>query len=116
MSVHHKPIRADLINSQTCRVRAAGLTACSSSPALSLCRLLIKSGFDPERPLLVFRGEVLALRIRTIRERASLEVNSTGDDFIPFRGLRRGSLVRKSDRPLGVGTPDSRNRIEAGGP
>ena len=100
MSVHHKPIRADLINSQTCRVRAAGLIACSSSPALSLCRLLIKA----------------ALRIRTIREGASLEVNSTGDDFIPFRGLRRGSLVRKSDRPLGVGTSDPRNRIEAGAP
>jgi hypothetical protein len=103
MSVNHKPVRADLIN--TCRLRAAGLTACSSSPALSLCRLLIKRGFDPERPLLVFRGEVLALKIRTLREGASLEVNSLGTDFVPFRRQRAASLVRKSGRPLGVGTP-----------
>jgi hypothetical protein len=114
MLVFRKPIRADLINSQTCRVRAVGLAACSSSPALSLCRLLVKHGFDPERPLLVFRGEVLALRIRTIREGASLEVNSLGTDFVPFRGLRAASLVRKSDRPLGIGTPDPRNQIGAG--
>ena len=112
MSVsHHKPVRADLINNQTCRVRVAGLTACSSSPALSLCRLLLKAGFDPERPLLVFRGDVLALRIRTIREGAALEVNKDGIGFRPFRGGDAASLVRKSDRSLGVGTPGQQKII-----
>lgn len=98
--LYRKPIRADLINNETCRVRAAGLTACSSSPVLSLCRLLVKHGFDPERPLLVFRGEVLALKIRTLREGAALEVNKDGTGFRPFRGGDAGSLGRKSDRPL----------------
>src|SRR5262245_9507906 len=101
MSVsHHKPVRAEFVNDQTCRVRAAGLTACSSSPALSLCRLLVKHGFDPERPLLVFRGDILAVRIRTIHEGASLEVNSLGTDTT--HGVARRRLDFFVSYPIGA--------------
>jgi hypothetical protein len=36
------------------------------SPILAICRLLVQAGFDPTRPLLAFRGDVLAMRIKNI--------------------------------------------------
>jgi hypothetical protein len=31
-----------------------------------MCRTLVTAGFDPQRPLLAFRGDELAMRIKTI--------------------------------------------------
>jgi hypothetical protein len=45
---------------------AAGYTVQDSSPILAMCRLLVQAGFDPQRPLLAFRGAELAMRIKSI--------------------------------------------------
>jgi hypothetical protein len=31
-----------------------------------MCRTLVEAGFDPKRPLLAFRGNILAMRIKNI--------------------------------------------------
>jgi hypothetical protein len=57
-------IIAALDGSDLCH--AAGYTVKDHAPALAMCRLLLQSGFDPQRPLLVFRGAELAMRIKSI--------------------------------------------------
>lgn len=83
------------------RCAAAGVTAFGNSPALELCRALIKAGHDPDRPLHVFRGTKLALVIRSIREGAKLTVE---DDA---RGTPRFRLWR--DRTCGAASPTRRH-------
>jgi hypothetical protein len=74
-----EPIEAELIGSNECR--CGGITTRSSSPVLAMCRALIAAGYDPSRPLHVYRGKVLALKVRTIGEGARLQVNSGGTGF-----------------------------------
>src|SRR5262245_50761601 len=57
-----------------CTAVGLGLGAWGSAPCLALCRKLIAHGVPPETPLAVYRGEVLALRIRTVGEGAQLTV------------------------------------------
>jgi hypothetical protein len=77
--------RAQLSGDDTCT--AAGLTARSISPVLALCRMLIEAGHDPAMPLHVYRGDVLALTIRSIGEAAALQVNPRGTGFrLPCEG------------------------------
>ena len=64
------PIEAQLIRSDTCKVRS--ITTKSSSPVLAMCRALIGAGYDPCRPLHCYRGSMLALKVRTIGEGAKL--------------------------------------------
>ena len=64
-------IRAELSGSHS--ARAAGITAHGPSPLVALCRKLLAASVNPGRPLLVFRGGSLVLRIRSIGEAASLE-------------------------------------------
>jgi|SRR6476469_3315166 hypothetical protein len=66
------PIRAEIINSGQCS--AEGITARGSAPILKLCRKLIQAGVDPNRPLHVYRGDVLAIVVRTIGDGARLTV------------------------------------------
>jgi hypothetical protein len=73
-----KPIRAQLAG-DICT--ALGVTAKSSSPVLALCRKLVDAGHDPATPLEAYRGDTLALRVRSIGEAAKLEVNSGGTGF-----------------------------------
>jgi hypothetical protein len=75
--------RAQLSGDDTCT--AAGLTARSISPVLALCRMLIETGHDPSMPLHVYRGDVLALTVRSIAEAAALQVNARGTGFKPPR-------------------------------
>jgi hypothetical protein len=80
-------IRAELTGSERCC--AEGLTARGASPVFSLCRLLLAAGHDPDRSLEVFRGDVLALRIRTIREGARFTVKERPfgpgfEHWVPF--------------------------------
>ena len=77
------PIEAELIGSNECRARdrARGITVRSSSPVLALCRALVGAGYDPGRPLHVYRGETLALTVRRIGEGARLRVSSSGTGF-----------------------------------
>jgi hypothetical protein len=67
------PLRAELIGSDECSI-AAGITARGSAPILKLCRKLIQAGIDPNRPLHVYRGDVLAIVVRTIGDGARLTV------------------------------------------
>src|SRR5205807_8454540 len=66
------PVRAELSGPYICK--AEGITANSSTPALSLCRELLRAGVDPDRALEIFRAGTLSLRIRTIGEGARLTV------------------------------------------
>jgi hypothetical protein len=60
---------------------------------------LITAGFDPDRPLEAYRGDILALWVQSIGQAARLEINSHGTDFTAFRGRRAAPPVRKS-RPV----------------
>ena len=64
------PIEAQLIGSDTCKVRS--ITTKSSSPVLAMCRALIGAGYDPRRPLHCYRGSMLALKVGTVGEGAKL--------------------------------------------
>ena len=77
------PIEAELIGSSECRARdrARGITVRSSSPVLAPCRALVGAGYDPGRPLHVYRGKTLALKVRSIGEGARLRVSSSGTGF-----------------------------------
>jgi hypothetical protein len=77
------PIDAELIGSNECRARdrARGITERSSSPVLALCRALVGAGYDPGRPLHVYRGKMQTLTVRGIGECARLRVSSSGAGF-----------------------------------
>jgi hypothetical protein len=66
------PVRADIIGSDMSK--AEGHIASGSSPLLKLCRLLVRVGFDPYRPLSAYRGTMLCLTVRSIGEGAALTV------------------------------------------
>jgi hypothetical protein len=73
------PIRAALIGSDCCG--AEGITVRAAAPVLALCRKLASAGHDPRRPLHAYRGDVLALRVRSIGEGAQLAVAGDGIGF-----------------------------------
>jgi hypothetical protein len=79
------PIEAELNGGDSCQ--GYGITTRSSSPVLSLCRKLNEAGYDPSRPLHVYRGKVLALIVRTIGEGARLRVSPHGFGFISGDGV-----------------------------
>jgi hypothetical protein len=82
-------LRAELIGNDTCV--ANKIEARGHSPVLVMCRELLAAGLNPDTALEVFRGAVLALRVRSIGEGAGLEVNAKGTGF----AVRRASLTRK---------------------
>jgi hypothetical protein len=65
-------IIASLKGSDLCR--AEGYTVKDRAPVLAMCRLLVQAGFDPKRPLLAFRGDVLAMQIKSIEYGAHFSV------------------------------------------
>jgi hypothetical protein len=71
----YKPIRCELTGSDTAKV--GDVTA---RGATDLCRLLLVAGADPTAPLECFRGNVLALRVRSIGAGAKLTVRETATD------------------------------------
>jgi hypothetical protein len=80
-------IRAELSRADRCR--AGGIAAHGHAPILALCRLLLGAGFNPDRPLEVFRGAVLAIKVRSIGEGAALAVKTAGNGspiFAPAGG------------------------------
>jgi hypothetical protein len=42
-----------------------------------MCRKLIEAGYDPDRPLHAYRGDVLCLKVRSIGEGAKLTVDES---------------------------------------
>jgi hypothetical protein len=86
-------IIAKLTDSDRCE--AAGLVVEDSSPVLAMCRALVDAGHDPATPLHAYRGNAVALRVRSIGEAAGLEINSKGTAFKPRRAVRTAPPVRQ---------------------
>jgi hypothetical protein len=87
------PIRARITGSNHCE--ADGLTVRAAAPVLAMCRKLIEAGYDPARPLHAYRGDVLALRVRSIAAAAKLTVDeSRTPRFVRWKpfALVEGSL------------------------
>jgi hypothetical protein len=82
------PIRASLISSDRCEVD--GIVARGHAPVLGLCRALLEAGYDPCRPLHAYRGNTVALKIRSIQGAAfTVEDNRRGTPT--FRRWRNAS-------------------------
>ena len=95
-------IRAELIGSSTCS--AAGRTAVGPAPVLALCRQLVAAGMAPDYGLEVYRGDQLALRVRSIGNAAKLTVRESTRDGRPrFAPLSSdGSAPMRKSRPAAV--------------
>jgi hypothetical protein len=91
-------IRAELIGSDQCS--ALGMVATGHAPLLTLCRLLIEAGHHLATPLEAYRGETLALRVRSIGEAARLRVATHGVGFEPSAECTGALPVRGSGRGL----------------
>src|ERR1041384_2537946 len=52
-----------------------GITAKSGSPVLALCLKLVDAGYDPSASLEAYRGDSLALRVKSIGQAAQLKVD-----------------------------------------
>ena len=101
-SCNSSPVRAELSGSDTCT--ALGITAKADSPILALCRKLIEAGHDPAAPLEAYRGNTLALRVKSIGQDAALRVGTGGNGapiFAPMPGADIAPLVRQSRRAAG---------------
>jgi hypothetical protein len=80
-------IRAEIVGT-TCT--ALDITVHGAAPVLALCRKLIEAGHDPSLPLHAYRGDVLALRVRSIGEGAQLTVQDSKSGRPRFLRLRTG--------------------------
>ncbi len=87
-------IRGELIGSDRCS--ALGTIATGHAPVLALARLLIEAGYDPATPLEAWRGDILALRIRSIGEGARLRTATHGLGFECLSECTAAPWVRKS--------------------
>jgi hypothetical protein len=97
----------------TDRCDALGHKVRAAAPVLALCRELIEAGHDPGRSLDVYRGDVLALRVRSIGEVAGLSIRGDGVGFRCGTEMVGASLVRFSPQAA----PDeaaSHNRVGKG--
>jgi hypothetical protein len=100
------PIRATLIGSDRCAVD--GIVARGHAPVLGLCRKLLAAGYDPRRPLHVYRDDTVALKIQSIGEGAAFTVEDNRRGTPSFRrwrnpGERSGAALPSacdSNRPL----------------
>jgi hypothetical protein len=102
-------IAAELKGSNRCT--AIGITARGHAPVLALCRRLIEAGIDPDRPLHVYRGDCLALTVRSIAEGARLTVedNHLGRPrFVRWRPRSDGAALpmRENGAPATETTPE----------
>jgi hypothetical protein len=96
-------IRAELSGDDT--ASALGITAKAYTPVIALCTKLIEAGIDPSMPLEAWRGDTLALRVRSVGAAARLTINGKGTGFLRSAAVGRGPYMRKSGLPLVSGTP-----------
>ena len=100
-----RPVRAQLIGAGRCVVD--GYTTRGHAPILAMCRQLIAAGYDPRSPLLAYRGDTLALRVRSIGDAAELRVAPHGVGFERLPECTGASLVRQNGSDLsGAGWVD----------
>ena len=92
-------IRAELVGDDTCE--AFGIQAYSPSPIIALCRELVRRGFNPAHAVHAYRGDTVALIVRSIGE---AEVVGHGHGFRRAHKWGRRPLVRvpaKNDLQIG---------------
>jgi len=103
------PISAQLVGDDQCCVD--DYLVQSHSPVLAMCRELIEAGFNPERPLHVYRDGVLALTVRSIGEAAQIEINGKGAGFLRRPQAVGTALPARFDGPWAVAhRPGARRR------
>jgi hypothetical protein len=108
------PIHATLIGSNCCE--ALGITARGYAPVLELCRALVKAGHDPRRPLHAYRGDVLALKVRSIGEGARFTVREdrAGPRFVAWEPFPRRVGAGVHEKAEGIGSaPDESDEPSA---
>jgi hypothetical protein len=72
-----KPLKAVLLGE--CTIICNGYATCTAvTPILELARLMIARGVDPRTPLKIYRGKILAVRVRSIGMAAALRVAPHG--------------------------------------
>jgi hypothetical protein len=79
---------------------ALGIEAHGSSPVLALCRVLVEAGYDPALPLHAYRGDTLALKVRTIGEGAQLTVTDSNTGKPVFRRWRDRAAMGGGALPM----------------
>ena len=93
---NYQPICAVIVGTDQCE--ALGHKVRAAAPVLALCRELIEADHDPGRSLDVYRGDVLALRVRSIGEVARLSIRGDGVGFRCGTEMVGASLVPFSER------------------
>jgi hypothetical protein len=97
------PVVCQLTGSDGCEFD--GIVVKHTAPALAMCRALIDAGYDRERPLEAYRGEMLCLRISSIGHGAKFTVKDNRYGTPALRryeaspGVSTASPIRPSDRP-----------------
>jgi len=83
---------------------ACGVTARGWSPVIDLCRKLVEAGHPSGSPMRVYRGEVVALHVRSIGEAGGLRVRpgSAGRPMFVRRTAAAGALGEGKDEGVGV--------------
>jgi hypothetical protein len=82
-------IEAKLTGDALCT--AEGHTVTAVLPVIGLCRVLVAEGYDPQSPMKVYRGDTLALTVRSIGEAARLCLSSKGSGFVVDKTGLRGA-------------------------
>jgi hypothetical protein len=67
-----------------------------SAPILALCRKLLEADHDPDQSLAAYRGDTLALRVRSIGKAANLEIDGKGCGFKHRAAVGIGPSIAKS--------------------
>jgi hypothetical protein len=91
------PIRAELVGDDI--ATALDITARSSTPIIRLCAMLIEAGLDPAARLHVYRGNTLALTVRSIGEGAQLVINGRGTWLQPRPCVKRARAMSRYPAP-----------------
>jgi hypothetical protein len=82
-------IEAKLTGDAICTAEEHTVTAVL--PVIGLCRVLVAEGYDPQSPMKVYRGDTLALTVRSIGEAARLCLSSKGSGFVVDKTGLRGA-------------------------
>jgi hypothetical protein len=96
-------IKAKLTGDAMCTAEGHAVTA--MLPVIGLCRVLVAEGYDPRSPMKVYRGDTLALTVRSIGEAARLCPSSKGRGFVLDKTAQRGAY-----KPAGAVCVQKRSR------
>jgi len=75
------------------REKAVQFTVRAAAPVLTICRKLIAAGFDSDRPLNAYRGEMLCIIVKSIGKAAALTVDEhNGTRFAKWKAFSRSAV------------------------